>query len=45
MKNLEISFQFYAQRAVVVYYRMTRMLLRLCEVRNLALFTVLRKKR
>jgi hypothetical protein len=32
--NLEISFPFYAQRAIATYYRMTRQLLALYEQKN-----------
>lgn len=41
--NLEISFPFYAQRAVATYYRMTRQLLALYEQKNVSMFTDLQK--
>ena len=41
--NLEISFPFYAQRAVASYYRMTRQLLAFYEQKDLILFTDLQK--
>lgn len=41
--NLEISFPFYAQRAVVTYYLMTQRLLRLYEAANISMFAELQK--
>jgi hypothetical protein len=41
--NLEISFPFYAQRAVVSYYRMTRQVLCLYEAANFSMFADLQK--
>jgi hypothetical protein len=41
--NLEISFPFYAQRAVATYYRMTRQLLALYEQKNYSMFADLQK--
>ena len=40
--NLQISFPFYAQRAVVIYYRMTRNLLNLYEAGSFSLLEDLR---
>jgi hypothetical protein len=37
--NLEISFPYYAQRAVVVYYRMTRRVLGLYEMSNFSMLS------
>jgi hypothetical protein len=41
--NLQISFPFYAQRAVVSYYRMTRRVLSLYEAGNFSLLADLQK--
>jgi hypothetical protein len=41
--NLEISFPFYAQRAVATYYRMTRQLLTLYAQKNLSMLADLEK--
>lgn len=41
--NLEISFPFYAQRAIATYYRMTRQLLTLYEEKNYSMFADLQK--
>ncbi|MGB8536425.1 MAG: hypothetical protein WCD57_08430 [Acidobacteriaceae bacterium] len=41
--NLQISFPFYAQRAVVSYYRMTRRVLRLYEAGNFSMLPDLQK--
>jgi hypothetical protein len=41
--NLQISFPFYAQRAVVSYYRMTRRVLCLCEAMNSSMLADLQK--
>jgi hypothetical protein len=41
--NLEISFPFYAQRAIATYYRMTRQLLTLYEQKNYSMFADLQK--
>jgi hypothetical protein len=41
--NLEISFPFYAQRAVATYYRMTQQLLALYEQKNLSMLIDLQK--
>jgi hypothetical protein len=41
--NLQVSFPFYAQRAVLSYYMMTRRLLLLCETGNLAMLADLQK--
>jgi len=41
--NLQISFPFYAQRAVVIYYRMTRCLLDLYEVGNFSMLEDLQR--
>ncbi len=41
--NLEISFPFYAQRAVVSYYRMTLQVLSLYEAGNFSMFADLQK--
>jgi hypothetical protein len=41
--NLQISFAFYAQRAVVSYYRMTRRVLSLYEAGNVSLLADLQK--
>jgi hypothetical protein len=41
--NLEISFPYYAQRAVVIYYRMTHRVLGLYQMGNFALLSDLRE--
>lgn len=41
--NLEISFPFYAQRAIASYYRMTRQLLAFYQQKDLILFSDLEK--
>jgi len=41
--NLQISFPFYAQRAVVSYYRMTRQVLSLYEASNFSMLADLQK--
>jgi hypothetical protein len=41
--NLQISFPFYAQRAVVAYYLMTRRLLELYAAQNLTMFADLQR--
>jgi hypothetical protein len=41
--NLQISFPFYAQRAVVSYYRMTRQVLSLYEAGNFSMLADLQK--
>jgi hypothetical protein len=41
--NLQISFPFYAQRAVVSYYRMTRQVLNLYEAGNFSMLADLQK--
>jgi hypothetical protein len=41
--NLEISFPYYAQRAVVIYYRMTRRVLGLYEMGNFSMLSDLQK--
>ncbi len=41
--NLQISFPFYAQRAVVIYYRMTRCLLDLYEAGNFSMLEDLQR--
>ena len=41
--NLQVSFPFYAQRAVVSYYRMTRRVLSLYEAGNFSMLTDLQK--
>ena len=41
--NLQISFPFYAQRAVVTYYRMTRRVLELYEAANFSMLTDLQR--
>jgi hypothetical protein len=41
--NLQVSFPFYAQRAVVSYYLMTRRLLRLYEAGNFSMLTDLQR--
>jgi hypothetical protein len=41
--NLQVSFPFYAQRAVVSYYRMTRRLLSLYEAGNLSMLADLQR--
>ena len=43
MRNLEISFPFYAPRAVLIYYRMTRRILGLYEVVNPDMFKTLQE--
>jgi len=43
MGNLKISFPYYAQRAVVVYYRMTRRVLGLYEMGNFSMLSDLQK--
>jgi hypothetical protein len=41
--NLQISFPFYAQRAVTTYYRMTRRVLELYEAANVPMVTDLQR--
>lgn len=41
--NLEISFPFYAKRAIATYYRMSRQLLALYQEKNLSVFSQLEK--
>lgn len=41
--NLEISFPFYAKRAIATYYKMTRQLLELYHQKNLPMFAQLEK--
>jgi hypothetical protein len=41
--NLQISFPFYAQRAVVAYYLMTRRLLSLYEAGNFSMLADLQR--
>ncbi len=41
--NLQVSFPFYAQRAVVTYYRMTQRLLALYQAGNLGMLMDLQK--
>jgi hypothetical protein len=41
--NLQISFPFYAQRAVVTYYLMTRRVLELYEAANFSMLTDLQR--
>ena len=41
--NLQVSFPFYAQRAVVSYYLMTRRLLSLYEAGNFSMLTDLQR--
>jgi hypothetical protein len=41
--NLQISFPFYAQRAVVTYYLMTRRVLKLYEAANFSMLTELQR--
>ena len=41
--NLQVSFAFYAQRAVVSYYRMTRRVLSLYEAGNFSMLADLQK--
>lgn len=43
MGNLQVSFPFYAQRAVVSYYRMTRQLLSLYEAGNFSMLADLQR--
>jgi hypothetical protein len=41
--DLQVSFPFYAQRAVVSYYRMTRQVLSLCEAGNFSMLAELQE--